>query len=1404
MIRKMKEESPFAQLLKEASEMDQNDPNFQEVENDVGKGHTDKSCWNYSFHEFLHYVQENIPLATCRVNVANVLKAHIMRNPSSGYVQGMNLVASFLLCFMDEEHAFWMFTHLVENVLPPFFYSKTEKDVALFGYHSENYIMKNLLKSTLELRKKDEISNMESFLDMVLPTLMLPLLCDILSVSGLYFIWNEMIKQGDFTVMQRAILTMLKKNKEVVLDKNLLVGRKYKDFFCNDITAEFLQIRLRAVTINPTEVVNLRKEYEEKSFEEEQTKRSYKPRKTIVEGKSFSKAEIELLQSEYQMIMKSKGGKKTTISREEIKMLLQKVAPGLKDFVISDIGPMKLFDVFDVNQSGEMEHGDFLAFSALLMKAPFEDKMLFCFKYHDKTEKNYLTPEEFSEFLDTVARASLVMMHNEVDPFVFGKVASFKKNMNEVVKSLKKVKYVDVQEKMMADPLIIQVSQELEGRRRKSTALITAPRMTKILKGVAKEEIADEQVSSDGQKQAEETKNSVEDQSPLQNYMSSMEVESQNQPYLVNPGRIIRTPVGTESSEFQSYIMPQEKSIISQISAMPAILYNNSCSGLLPEDDEPTQDMEILIRVADNVSKIYASHEIVDFSMISAGLDVKFESNANAMDPTDTDNHSMNFQVLVSLETKQSRFLEAIIEPSTSTTKVMSNFSVLNTPLLPEDQDISTGPSVLQKLQSIGFTNSTSLSPHSMEIGAANSITQQLFEQNSADRLLAEETESTIDQMQLRELEKKISSAMLPHQAVVGNEMDSNAMKNNSAERLSAENDTDDIGFRNAKEIRMLEEKTSRISESQFEVISCLTQHSLQRDTSASPMTSEKEEIITHPRQDILVSMEERNSKALELHESDMMNHGSHAAIQRENTSTSFEIFSQKFSEDTFLDNGDPIKNMNLETKASSALENHNPENTSETTVSLSETRAQASASLIQENADCPSKYPENFDQKISDIPTQQGQAHLERCDPTASAQIDLQSNLLSESLDHHSEMNRDAIKMPNEPGFVSANIQDYDPENEKIDSGSAEEEAKIGDQTNFIEAPIPEENDNPDFQASAIKMQEKISISSKPQENVSLSQPVELPCIARNNPCDPLEPEEEIEERSMANKLYALYRSLEEKLSHTIQSHVEALVLKIQDKFKQLTAADFLNPEGLEDLQFNLASKYHRIAGQTSKPLDGHCQAKTSETSPGHSASVYSTQNSTHQTQGTQSHGITLQTSEEKDIWDQTMRISQTPDHQADVFAGVTFIHDVKAPSLQKTDSFTRGSTTSTISTRASETSLKGRHDSVTPDDETPGESLKHGLMDQFEVIEEEEEAQVNQSCTGTFVGRTDTFVGRTESEIIEESYSSLLKESFIRDESPIFTDMKTASKAKVAEVRAYNRDKEESAGSCKGCIIF
>ena len=331
---------------------------------------------------------------------------------------------------------------------------------------------------------------------------------------------------------------------------------------------------------------------------------------------------------------------------------------------------------------------DFLAFSSLLIKGPIEEKALFCFKHHDKSGKNYLTPEEFAEFLDTITRASLVLMYNEVDPFVLEKVSSFKKTMQSTVKDIPKIKYADVQEKLMSNPLVSEVSQELEGRRRKSTALFTASRMKFLLKSPKDEEekVKEPRVPSlnlDEEPKTEEMKppsndqlhegnklglvmRSGEEESAevnLPNFLSSLEQGDQDQHYLLDPAQIIRIQVSNP-------LAPHEQSLTSQLSEGPVILLNSSEQPLEAEEqDLPAQGLNSLVKIAERASDRSLNHQNEDPTLSTEGIVISNDSVSSAMLAETADSHSINADSLRALGMNLSSKVENTPSDLPSTTE---------------------------------------------------------------------------------------------------------------------------------------------------------------------------------------------------------------------------------------------------------------------------------------------------------------------------------------------------------------------------------------------------------------------------------------------------------------------------------------------------------------------------------------------------------------------------------------------------------------------------------------------------------------------------------------------------------------------------------------------------------------
>jgi Rab-GTPase-TBC domain len=77
-------------------------------------------------------------------SMRNVLIAYTKRNPLIGYCQGMNFILGRLVQNLNEEEAFWVYSMLMEQVLPIDYYAQ------MIGVHADvEYFGEELLKSVL-------------------------------------------------------------------------------------------------------------------------------------------------------------------------------------------------------------------------------------------------------------------------------------------------------------------------------------------------------------------------------------------------------------------------------------------------------------------------------------------------------------------------------------------------------------------------------------------------------------------------------------------------------------------------------------------------------------------------------------------------------------------------------------------------------------------------------------------------------------------------------------------------------------------------------------------------------------------------------------------------------------------------------------------------------------------------------------------------------------------------------------------------------------------------------------------------------------------------------------------------------------------------------------------------------
>lgn len=140
----------------------------------------------------------------------NVLYAFTWSNPNIGYTQSMNFWCGMFLLHLDEEWSFWMMKSLIENILPPDYYTKH-----MLGVLADSAVVMLLLESYLP-RVYQLLCHFNINLTMVLPRWLLCLFVHILPKNLALRILDSLFLEGN-KILLRASLTVFKCNESELL-----------------------------------------------------------------------------------------------------------------------------------------------------------------------------------------------------------------------------------------------------------------------------------------------------------------------------------------------------------------------------------------------------------------------------------------------------------------------------------------------------------------------------------------------------------------------------------------------------------------------------------------------------------------------------------------------------------------------------------------------------------------------------------------------------------------------------------------------------------------------------------------------------------------------------------------------------------------------------------------------------------------------------------------------------------------------------------------------------------------------------------------------------------------------------------------------------------------------------------
>mmetsp|Transcript_3006 Transcript_3006/g.4880 ORF Transcript_3006/g.4880 Transcript_3006/m.4880 type:complete len:355 (-) Transcript_3006:384-1448(-) len=186
----------YRQMLEEAEKLKGADDALAQIELDLHR----------TFPDHLHFSGEDTGSKNLVPVLRRVLYAYARKNPKVGYCQGMNFIAGVMLLFLQEEHAFWLLCVLLEDFLPPNFYSTD-----LRGCSVEIRAFRDLFMTKLpKLWKHFEKSGVD--VEFFCLDWFICLFSKKLPTETLLRVWDAMFLEG-YKILYRIGLAILQLNK---------------------------------------------------------------------------------------------------------------------------------------------------------------------------------------------------------------------------------------------------------------------------------------------------------------------------------------------------------------------------------------------------------------------------------------------------------------------------------------------------------------------------------------------------------------------------------------------------------------------------------------------------------------------------------------------------------------------------------------------------------------------------------------------------------------------------------------------------------------------------------------------------------------------------------------------------------------------------------------------------------------------------------------------------------------------------------------------------------------------------------------------------------------------------------------------------------------------------------------
>lgn len=138
-----------------------------------------------------------------------LLLSYALRNPDIGYCQSMNYLAALMLFHLPEEQSFWLFAALIEDIMPPQYYTSSLIDSRVDQQVFQSCMAWKLPKLWKALKRTDTL------VEPVICPWFMCLYINVLPIYAVCRIWDCLFLEGSNVLFRVALALMKSKQAQV-------------------------------------------------------------------------------------------------------------------------------------------------------------------------------------------------------------------------------------------------------------------------------------------------------------------------------------------------------------------------------------------------------------------------------------------------------------------------------------------------------------------------------------------------------------------------------------------------------------------------------------------------------------------------------------------------------------------------------------------------------------------------------------------------------------------------------------------------------------------------------------------------------------------------------------------------------------------------------------------------------------------------------------------------------------------------------------------------------------------------------------------------------------------------------------------------------------------------------------